>query len=292
MRKALVIPLVAAVILACKVLLQVILVVLVFGLMAGVLAVLLGGFLRVPDNYIYAIMWWGRFHRLAGPGWHWLIPALERVGYRIPLFPHYVDLPRSQMLSADGVVFPIGCTIAYRVDPRGLDRWVAAEVVTYDPEQWERLIHVRVEEALRNTMAALSSERLVNREGRLTLENALRFELRHLLNPLGAYVDPHIGIVLRLEMPEGLGEALENFKKAPFDASAEATWLRELLKVVPPERREDFHHLVTCRALREMSKQGPLLLSPHDLLRWSRPGLTTSAAELIQASGESSAAGE
>lgn len=291
MKKALIIPLAAVVIVAWKVLLQVILTILVFGLMAGVLAVLLGGLLRVPDNYIYAIMWWGRFHRLAEPGWRWHIPALERVGYRIPLLPRYVDLSRCHMLSADGVVFPIEVTIAYRVDPRGLDRQIAAEVVTYDGDQWEKLIRVRLEETLRDTMAALSSERLSNREGRLTLEHSLQFELRDLLNPLGAYTDPRIGIVLRLEMPKGLGEAVENFKKAPFDAGAEATWLRELLKVVPPEHREDFRHLITCRALREMSRNGSLLLSSHDLLRWSPPGLIT-ALESIQPPGDGSTKGE
>ena len=280
MRKALIPTLAIAVIATWRVLLQVIIMVLLLGLVAGVLVVLLGGLLRVPDNYVYTIMRWGRFHRLAEPGWRWHIPALERVGYRIPLLPQYTDLSRCHMLSADGVVFPIGVTIAYRVDPRGLDRQIAAEVVTYDRERWEKLIRVRAEETLRDTMAALSSERLSIREGRLTLEHSLKFELRDLLNPLGAYADPRIGIVLRLEMPKGLGEAVENFKKAPFDASAEATWLRELLAVVPSEHREEFRHLVACRALREMGNNGSLLLPPYDLLRRSPPGLITALGSI------------
>jgi len=291
MRKALIIALAIAVIAAWRLLLQVIIMVLVFGMMAGVPVVLLIGLLRVPDNYVYTIMQWGRFHRLAESGWRWHIPALERVGYRIPLLPRYVDLSRCPMLSADGVVFPIEVTIAYRVDPRSLDRQIAAEVVTYDPEQWEKLIRVRSEETLRDTMAALSSERLSSREGRLTLKHSLQFELRDLLNPLGAYTDPRIGIVLRLEMPKGLGEAVENLKKAPFDARAEAIWLRELLEVVPPEHPEDFRHLITCRTLREMSRNGSLLLSSHDLLRWSPPGLIT-ALEPMQPPGDGSTEGE
>ena len=285
MKKALIVALVAVAILAWKVLLQIILVALAFGLMAGVFAVLLRGFLRVPDNYVYAIMRGGRFRRLAGPGWTWLIPILEQVGYKIPLFPRYADLKKCQMLSADGVAFPIEATIAYRVDPRGLDRQTAAEIVTYNTEQWEKLIRVRVEETLRDTIAALSSEKLTSPEGRSTLENALQLKLNDLLHPLGAYIDTHIGLVLRLEIPKALGEAVENFKKAPFEAGAEATWLRELLETIPPEHREDFRHLVTCRALTEMSKNGSLLLSPYHLLKWSPPGLIT-ALESIQPPGD------
>lgn len=51
------------------------------------------GLHRVGDDSGVTVHRFGRYHRTLGPGWHWTLPAVERVGRPVRLIGHHVDVP-------------------------------------------------------------------------------------------------------------------------------------------------------------------------------------------------------
>ena len=54
------------------------------------------GLHRVGDDSGVTVHRFGRYHRALGPGWHWTLPAVERVGPPIRLIGHHVDVPAGE----------------------------------------------------------------------------------------------------------------------------------------------------------------------------------------------------
>jgi regulator of protease activity HflC (stomatin/prohibitin superfamily) len=66
----------------------------------------------VPQGYNYTIENFGRYTRTLGPGLHFLIPVMERVGHHINMKEQVIDIPSQDvitkdnaMVSVDGVAF-------------------------------------------------------------------------------------------------------------------------------------------------------------------------------------------
>jgi regulator of protease activity HflC (stomatin/prohibitin superfamily) len=51
------------------------------------------GVRRVDDDSGVVVHRFGRYHRTLGPGWHWTLPAVERLGRPVRLIGHHVDVP-------------------------------------------------------------------------------------------------------------------------------------------------------------------------------------------------------
>ena len=51
------------------------------------------GLTRVDDDCGVTVHRFGRFHRSLGPGWHWTVPGIERLGRPVRLTGHHLDVP-------------------------------------------------------------------------------------------------------------------------------------------------------------------------------------------------------
>lgn len=85
-----------------------------FGLLMIVLAVaaLWSTVKVVPQGYNYTVENFGRYTRTLGPGLHFLIPVMERIGHHINMKEQVIDIPSQDvitkdnaMVSVDGVAF-------------------------------------------------------------------------------------------------------------------------------------------------------------------------------------------
>jgi regulator of protease activity HflC (stomatin/prohibitin superfamily) len=47
----------------------------------------------VDDNSGVTVHRFGRYVRTLGPGWHWILPAVDRLGRPVRLIGHHVDVP-------------------------------------------------------------------------------------------------------------------------------------------------------------------------------------------------------
>ena len=61
---------------------------------ALLLVVALGaaGWRRVPDGCVATLQRRGRYRRPLDPGWHWLVPGIERLGRPVPLIGHQLAI--------------------------------------------------------------------------------------------------------------------------------------------------------------------------------------------------------
>lgn len=51
------------------------------------------GLRHVPSGMALTVHRRGRHHRSLGPGWHWLLPGLDRTGHAIGLTGHHLRIP-------------------------------------------------------------------------------------------------------------------------------------------------------------------------------------------------------
>jgi regulator of protease activity HflC (stomatin/prohibitin superfamily) len=56
------------------------------------LAVLALGLRRVPAQRGLTVRRLGRYQRTLGPGWHWILPGLERAGGQVDLIGHHLHV--------------------------------------------------------------------------------------------------------------------------------------------------------------------------------------------------------
>jgi regulator of protease activity HflC (stomatin/prohibitin superfamily) len=56
------------------------------------LPILAAGVCRVPDHRVLAVRRLGRYRRTLGPGWHWIVPGLDRAGAGVDLIGHHLHV--------------------------------------------------------------------------------------------------------------------------------------------------------------------------------------------------------
>ena len=56
------------------------------------LAFLALGLRRIPAQRVLTVRRLGRYRRTLGPGWHWILPGLERAGGQVELVGHHLHV--------------------------------------------------------------------------------------------------------------------------------------------------------------------------------------------------------
>ncbi len=56
------------------------------------MAFVAAGLRRVPAQRSLTVRRFGRYRRTLGPGWHWLLPGLDRSGAGVDLIGHHVSI--------------------------------------------------------------------------------------------------------------------------------------------------------------------------------------------------------
>lgn len=59
---------------------------------ATVLAVVSLGLRHVPGQRVMTVRRLGRYRRTLGPGWHWVLPGLDRAGGEVDLIGHHLHV--------------------------------------------------------------------------------------------------------------------------------------------------------------------------------------------------------
>lgn len=65
---------------------------LLFLLLLLPLAVVALGLRRVPAQRVLTVRRLGRYRRTLGPGWHWILPGLDRAGGQVDLIGHHLHV--------------------------------------------------------------------------------------------------------------------------------------------------------------------------------------------------------
>lgn len=57
-----------------------------------IVVVFAAGVHRVPAQRVLTVRRFGRYRRTLGPGWHWIVPSVERTGVEVNLIGHHLHV--------------------------------------------------------------------------------------------------------------------------------------------------------------------------------------------------------
>ncbi|MSR00022.1 MAG: SPFH/Band 7/PHB domain protein [Gammaproteobacteria bacterium] len=72
-------------------------------------------FMTVPQGYQFTLERFGRFKKTLEPGFHVVVPFIERVGRRMNVMEQVLDVPRQEVITKDNAMVAIDAVVFYQV---------------------------------------------------------------------------------------------------------------------------------------------------------------------------------
>jgi len=87
--------------------------VVVFAILAVVLV--LKGVLTVRQGYEYTVERFGRYTKTLNPGFHFIIPVIDRIGRRMNMMEQVVDVPSQEVITKDNAMIRVDGVVFYQI---------------------------------------------------------------------------------------------------------------------------------------------------------------------------------
>ncbi len=168
----------------------------------------------VPENHVVAVMRLGMYHHLAGPGFIWCIPLVERVTPPIKIGIRFLPLTIKRALTRDSISINVGLTVLYSFDPSLPIRPIAAQLVRCAPDVLEGIVVDKVDNCLRRIVARFEAKHLCEGETIAQIQHELTRSLTVELRPLGLGPARNGGVMIKeVNLPEDLLQTILEAKR-------------------------------------------------------------------------------
>ena len=84
-------------------------------LVFAIIVIATRAFLTVPQGFEYTLERFGKFRKVMGPGFHVIIPIVERVGQKMNMMEQVLDVPRQEVITKDNAMVAIDAVVFYQV---------------------------------------------------------------------------------------------------------------------------------------------------------------------------------
>lgn len=169
-----------------------------------------------PDNHIIPVLRLGRYHRVKGPGFFWIIPLLERALPPVKTSIHVGSFHFAEVLSRDNIPFTVKMTVLFTFDPRTALKSAAAMLVRGGDDLFQTIMKDYADQGLRRLASRFDAEELCGETPMSAIERDLTHYLRVELRNLGLAPLRNGGIIIK-EM-----NAPDKFKRTMLDARRDA----------------------------------------------------------------------
>lgn len=154
-----------------------------------------------PDNHVVPIIRSGRFKRVGGPGFFWIIPLWEETLPSINTAAHVEKFTFYKVVSQDNIPFNFQLTTIFQFRPDLAGKEIAARFVRL-PESvlatsLRSIVHDFASEGLRALAAKFKAEELRNNKTRFIIKRNLIQHLNSGLRGLGVIAAKRDGVIIR-----------------------------------------------------------------------------------------------
>lgn len=89
---------------------------LIFAVLAGVVIIFIARSARaVPQGYQYTVERFGRYIRTLSPGFHLIIPIVDRIGAKVSLMETVMDVPSQDVITKDNAAVTVDGIVFYQI---------------------------------------------------------------------------------------------------------------------------------------------------------------------------------
>ena len=215
-----------------------------------------------PDNYVLPILRLGRYHRVRGPGFVWIIPLVEQVLAPVKTSLHVGDFIFQEVLSRDNIPFRVHMTVLFTFDPASAIKSAAAQLVRGGDQLLQVIVRDFANRRLRRLAATFEAEELSSEVVINNIEEGLVHYLKHEMSILGlAPIQAKYGGIMIKEVV-----APDNFKRTMLDVKHDEAILGVLRNYPVPELVQLLNQVIFANSLKEGAGQLNLLLGTPEAL--------------------------
>ena len=223
----------------------------------------------VPDNHVAPVLHLGRYDRVGGPGFFWIIPIIERTLPPIKTSLYVGNFVFSEVLSKDNIPFTMNLTVLFAFDPASALKAAAAQFVRAGEGVLMQVVREFTNRRLRRLVADFNAEQLCGPARLGAIERDLPRYLKNEMRLLGlAPLSAQDGGVMIKEII-----APDTFKRTMLDVKHDEAMLEVLRSYPAPELVHLLNQLIFVNSLKDYSGELALMMgSPETMRMWPWPG--------------------
>lgn len=172
------------------------------------------GLYFASDNQVVPVLRLGRFHRIRGPGFFWIIPLMDRALPALSTGLRVAQFIFTDVLSHDNIAFKFHLTILFSFDPTLPPKSVTAQLVRVPDETIQAIVKDYANQGLRRLASTFEARELGGKVALSTIEQNLTRFLTGEMRILGIAPLKQGGIIIKETIaPEKFQQAMLNARR-------------------------------------------------------------------------------